>query len=157
MFADQLWIERATSEASFATASADLSWQNALQQIQALARELRERQVHSVALYFDDAASFAMALLASIEANVTVYLPGNVAQTNRRWLERTVDLYLSDQKIDDLMLPVMLDAAWPKPSTFDRPPLFQHNVDIFLQTSGSTGEPKIIRKNYATKQARWLN
>lgn len=148
MFADQLWIERATSEASFATGSADLSWQNALQQIQALTRELRERQVHSVALYFDDAASFAMALLASIEANVTVYLPGNVAQTNRRWLEQTVDLYLSDQKIDDLMLPVMLDAAWPKPSPSERPPLFQHNVDIFLQTSGSTGEPKIICKDW---------
>lgn len=146
--ADKLWNSLRTSQTWFATGSGNLSWQYSLRQVDALAKDLSERQISSVALYFDDAAYFAMALLACVQAKIAVYIPGNMAFENRRWLESTVDIYLADQTVDDLAVTALLIADWPQLAKLVYTGNFSHNIDIFMQTSGSTGATKIIRKNW---------
>ena len=146
MFADNLWIERNISQALFATGNDNLSWQQAFMQVEALKQYLSARQIGKVALYFDDAAFFAIALLACVQANIDVYLPSNMAQSNRHWLEQSVDIYLGDKAIDDFATTTLLVTAWPKPVNTNIKGEFRHNINIFMQTSGSTGTTKIIRK-----------
>ena len=146
MFADNLWIERNISQALFATGNDNLNWQQAFMQVEALKQYLSARQIGKVALYFDDAAFFAIALLACVQANIDVYLPSNMAQSNRHWLEQSVDIYLGDKAIDDFATTTLLVTAWPKPVNTNIKGEFRHNINIFMQTSGSTGTTKIIRK-----------
>ena len=64
----------------------------------ALAARLRENDVRAVALWFDDGARFASALLAAWQAGAEVYLPPNLADANRSWAEQAGALWLSDDE-----------------------------------------------------------
>lgn len=111
----------------------------------ALAARLRAHQVQAVALWFEDAARFASALLATWLSGAEVYLPPNLAEDNRRWAEQHGALWLSDAAglSDGLWLydeaaeqaAVPAEALeWPQENT------------LYLKTSGSSGEAKIVAK-----------
>lgn len=120
----------------------------------ALAAELQTRQVSAVALWFDDAARFASALLAAWQAGAEVYLPPNLATDNRRWAEQHAALWLTD------------DVDFPAPHLLYSDVLEQamasagcsgslyvaDGAALYLKTSGSSGEAKVIRKTAAQMQ-----
>ena len=60
----------------------------------ALAARLRAHGVRAVALWFDDGARFASALLAAWQAGAEVYLPPNLADANRSWADQAGALWL---------------------------------------------------------------
>lgn len=101
-----------------------------------LAAALQTRGVQRVALYLEDAAELAIALLGAWRAGVQVLLPADAQTQTRQRLAAQVDLWL-----DDL---AGLDAA---PLTGAR--LLPEQCRLTLCTSGSSGEPKLIDKSLA--------
>ncbi|AVO52551.1 acyl-CoA synthetase family protein [Ectopseudomonas mendocina] len=101
-----------------------------------LAAALQTRGVQRVALYLEDAAELAIALLGAWRAGVQVLLPADAQTQTRQRLAAQIDLWL-----DDL---ARLDAA-PLPGAR----LLPEQCRLTLCTSGSSGEPKLIDKSLA--------
>lgn len=101
-----------------------------------LAAALQARGVQRVALYLEDAAELAIALLGAWRAGVQVLLPADAQVQTRQRLSSQVDLWL-----DDL---TELDAE-PLPGAR----LLPEHCRVTLCTSGSSGEPKLIDKSLA--------
>ncbi|MDO4693255.1 MAG: AMP-binding protein [Eikenella sp.] len=120
----------------------------------ALAAKLQARQVSAVALWFDDDARFASALLAAWQAGADVYLPPNLAENNRRWAEEHGTLWLTDQA--GFPAPHLLyDSAAEQAGTPEGGSGSLRVADgaaLYLKTSGSSGEAKVIRKTAAQMQ-----
>ena len=101
----------------------------------------------AVALWFTDAARLASALFAAWQAGCRVYLPPNAGEDNRAWLRGENALWITD------------DAAFPDAHLlYDDAREQAHacghfaidaQASIFLKTSGSSGEAKIIAKTAA--------
>ncbi|NUT73826.1 AMP-binding protein [Pseudomonas sp. C1C7] len=104
-----------------------------------LAAGLQARGVRRMAVYLEDAADLAIALLGAWRAEVSVLLPSDLQpQTRQRWSD-DVDLWLTDQAGDAHL------------HDFQQPPLNAAELDpqrctLSLCTSGSSGEPKRIEK-----------
>ncbi|WP_239366164.1 AMP-binding protein [Snodgrassella communis] len=148
MMANQFWAERIHSQALFATGADSLSWQQAMQQIAVLSQYLSGQSVKRVGLYFDDAAYFAIALLACVQAGVDVYLPASLSDDNCVWLEQTVDIYLADEVTNKLAIPTLPVSEWAELGCAEVNCYFVNNIAVVLQTSGSTGVAKLINKNW---------
>jgi acyl-coenzyme A synthetase/AMP-(fatty) acid ligase/3-hydroxymyristoyl/3-hydroxydecanoyl-(acyl carrier protein) dehydratase len=101
-----------------------------------LAAALQARNVQRVALYLEDAAELAIALLGAWRAGVQVLLPADAQVQTRQRLATQVDLWL-----DDL---TELDTE-PLPGAR----LLPEQCRLTLCTSGSSGEPKLIDKSLA--------
>ncbi|VXC13454.1 AMP-binding protein [Pseudomonas sp. 8Z] len=99
-----------------------------------LAAALQARGVQRVALFLEDAAELAVALLGAWRAGVQVLLPADAQAQTRQRLADQVDLWL-----DDLS---ELDAE-PLPGAR----LLPEHCRLTLCTSGSSGEPKLIDKS----------
>ncbi|SED26185.1 acyl-CoA synthetase family protein [Pseudomonas anguilliseptica] len=116
--------------------TADLDQPQLRQQALQLAAELQGRGVQRLALYLDDAAELAIAMLAAWRAGIAVLLPADAQPHTRQRLSAQCDLWLDN--LDDLLNPE--SAALP-PATL--------NLDqcrLTLCTSGSSGEAKLIDK-----------
>ncbi|MBV4554561.1 AMP-binding protein [Pseudomonas sp. SWRI102] len=104
-----------------------------------LAAGLQAGGIRRVAVYFEDAADLATALLGAWRAGAHILLPADLqAQTRQRW-SADVDLWLTDQ------------AGDTHPNDFHQAPLDAAELDLddcwlSLCTSGSSGEPKRIEK-----------
>lgn len=100
---------------------------------------LIKHNIKSVGLWLEESQSFAQVLLHCLHANVRLLLPPNLLAENRAWVAENADIFICDenltqfgdlQEIDDLL------------SLVDK-----HNEsEIWLKTSGSSGEAKIICK-----------
>ncbi|MBZ9663686.1 acyl-CoA synthetase family protein [Pseudomonas sp. LMG 31766] len=101
-----------------------------------LAAALQARGVQRVALYLEDAAELAIALLGAWRVGVQVLLPADAQTQTRQRLSAQIDLWL-----DDLS---ELDAE-PLPGAR----LLPEHCRLTLCTSGSSGEPKLIDKSLA--------
>jgi acyl-coenzyme A synthetase/AMP-(fatty) acid ligase/3-hydroxymyristoyl/3-hydroxydecanoyl-(acyl carrier protein) dehydratase len=101
-----------------------------------LAAALQARGVQRVALYLEDAAELAIALLGAWRVGVQVLLPADAQTQTRQRLSAQIDLWL-----DDLS---ELDAE-PLPGAR----LLPEHCSLTLCTSGSSGEPKLIDKSLA--------
>ena len=99
-----------------------------------LAGALRARGVQRVALYLEDAAELAIALLGAWRAGVTVLLPGDAQAQSRQRLGAQVDLWLDalDELDGEPLAPAALDPDACR---------------LVLCTSGSSGEAKLIDKS----------
>ncbi|MGL4315662.1 MAG: AMP-binding protein [Pseudomonas sp.] len=99
-----------------------------------LAGALQARGVRRVALYLEDTAELAIALLGAWRAGVQVLLPADAQAQSRERLGAQVDLWMdSITELDSEPLPAAvlnLDAC-----------------RLTLCTSGSSGEPKLIDKS----------
>ncbi|TBU97075.1 acyl-CoA synthetase family protein [Phytopseudomonas dryadis] len=99
-----------------------------------LAGYWRAAGVQRVALYLEDAAELAIALLAAWQADIHVLLPADAQAQTRQRLGAQVDLWL--ERLDDSM------TAAPLPARA----LDLEHCRLTLCTSGSSGEPKLIDK-----------
>ena len=113
-----------------------------------LAARLRAHQVQAAALWFDDAARFASALLAAWLAGAEVYLPPNLAEENRRWAEAGGAVWLSD-------VPEVSDGLWLYDGAAEQAAAPAEALEwpsenvLYLKTSGSSGEAKVEAKTRA--------
>lgn len=107
--------------------------QHALQ----LAAELQGRGVKRLALYLDDAAELAIALLAAWRAEIAVLLPADAQPQTRQRMTTQCDLWLDS--LDGLL---NADSAALAPA-----PLDLDQCRLTLCTSGSSGEAKLINKS----------
>lgn len=107
--------------------------QHALQ----LAAELQRRGVQRLALYLDDAAELAIALLAAWRAGIAVLLPADAQPQTRQRMSTQCDLWLDS--IEGL-LNTDTQALPPAPMDLDQ-------CQLTLYTSGSSGEAKLINKS----------
>lgn len=135
---EQLLLEPGSGrDVSFAPA---LSLDQLQTQALSIAAALQKLGVRRVALYLEDAAEMAAALLGAWRAGVHVLLPADIqAQTRQRWADH-VDMWVSAQG-DDTRLADL--TATPLPTAL----LDADRCRLGLCTSGSSGEPKLIDKS----------
>ncbi|WPC05592.1 AMP-binding protein [Pseudomonas benzenivorans] len=100
-----------------------------------LAAWLRERDIRRVALYLEDAADLAIALLAAWRVDARVLLPADAQAQTRRRLGGQVDLWL------DALAPAATAAPLPAAA------LDPERCRLILCTSGSSGKAKPIDKS----------
>lgn len=119
-----------------------------------LSARLRAAGCRQAALWFDDAALFACALLACGGAGVTAYLPPNLTDDNRRWGDEVADVWLTDHDGLSVEQPQWPIGQNPLPSAAS---MCSGSLDaglaVVLKTSGSSGEAKIIHKTWGQLQA----
>jgi acyl-coenzyme A synthetase/AMP-(fatty) acid ligase/3-hydroxymyristoyl/3-hydroxydecanoyl-(acyl carrier protein) dehydratase len=117
--------------------TADLDQPQLRQHALQLAAELQRRGVKRLALYLDDAAELAIALLAAWRAGIAVLLPADAQAQTRQRMSAQCDLWLDN--LDDVLSPASasLSAA----------PLDLDQCRLTLCTSGSSGEAKLIDKS----------
>lgn len=104
-----------------------------------LAAGLQAQGVRRMAVYLEDAADLAIALLGAWRAGVSVLLPADLqTQTRQRWLA-DVDLWLTDLPADTCLGDLRQAPLSPAELDLDQ-------CRLSLCTSGSSGEPKRIEK-----------
>lgn len=122
-----------------------------------MSAELQHRQIQAVAVWLEDGAKLACTLLAAWHAKVRVLFPPNVTQESVAWVSAHADLWLTDVEIHS-SLAVYFDDFGAQQSCqkhAENRPLFDYDnqTEIWLKTSGSTGEAKTIIK---TAEQMWL-
>ncbi|MFI8381543.1 AMP-binding protein [Pseudomonas sp. NPDC079086] len=117
--------------------TADLDQPQLRQHALQLAAELQRRGVKRLALYLDDAAELAIALLAAWRAGIAVLLPADAQAQTRQRMSAQCDLWLDN--LDGLL---NADSAALPPA-----PLDLDQCRLTLCTSGSSGEAKLIDKS----------
>lgn len=133
------------------------------QAVWALSGRLKAEKVQSAALWFEDAAAFACALLAVWHSGAHALLLPNLADDNLAWAA-TADVVLTDS--DDQRLFSDGLKVWQVDFEQIRPPehqpVYPAHTDIpataqaHLKTSGSSGEAQIIIKTAAQMEAEAL-
>ncbi|OOF54889.1 AMP-binding protein [Rodentibacter genomosp. 2] len=121
-------------------------WQDFAERSQQITAQLKQDNVHSVAFWFDDAASFACAMLACFNANVRILLPPNLLPENQQWIAEHSDFLFDDKRFETYGI---LQKVRENRPLFDE----KNQTEIWLKTSGSSGEPKILCK---TAQQMWI-
>src|SRR3990167_8701419 len=117
--------------------TADLDQPQLRQHALQLAAQLQSRGVKRLALYLDDAAELAIALLAAWHAGIAVLLPADAQPQTRQHMASQCDLWLDS--LDGLLTQ---DGA-----TLPAAPLDLDQCQLTLCTSGSSGEAKLIDKS----------
>lgn len=120
--------------------------------------------MQTAALWFDDAALFACAVLAVWHSGGKVLLLPNLAQDNLDW-GKTAEAFLTDSTDKKLFsdglniwhLPDVLTQTESEGlSTYPENHLIPDHAEAWLKTSGSSGEAQIIVKTAAQMQAEAL-
>lgn len=127
-----------------------------------LSNRLKSQNIQTAALWFEDAALFACAVLAAWHAGVQVLLPPNLARENTEW-GGTADVWLTDvpdkqtfSAVSDRHKIWQLDRlSTGMPTESARPQDWQIPADAeaCLKTSGSTGQAQIVVKTAAQMEA----
>ncbi|STZ52385.1 AMP-binding protein [Neisseria dentiae] len=126
-----------------------------------LSGRLKAHNVQTAALWFEDAALFACAVLAAWHAGARVLLPPNLARENAQWGGKA-DVWLTDAPHEKAFsdglgnqvwdIRTLLEAVPPETGT---PADWQIAADseACLKTSGSSGEAQIMVKTAAQMEA----
>jgi len=122
--------------------TADLNHAQLRQHALQLAAELQSRGVQRLALYLDDAAELAIALLAAWRAGITVLLPADAQPQTRQRMSTQCDLWLDSSGVATFDGLLNADSAALPPA-----PLDLDQCRLTLCTSGSSGEAKLIDKS----------
>ena len=105
-----------------------------------IVQQFQQDNVRAVGLWFDDAALFSCVLVACFQAKVNALLPPNLLAENQQWIADNADLLLDDEHFATYAIEQTVSA--PK-SLGD----WQFDTEVWMKTSGSSGEAKIIQKN----------
>ena len=133
-------------------------WQQA---VLGWAQCLQQQQVQTVAVWCEDVAYFAGALLAAWQAGAKVLLPPNLAQDNIEW-GNTAERWLTDITLPSRVHP---PTVWHLPSLLPNlptstqlvaPDVIAPQAEVYLKTSGSTGGAQIVMKTAAQMEAEAL-
>ena len=111
-----------------------------------MAEKFQQDNIKAVGLWFEDAANFACVLLACFSAKVKVLLPPNILPENKQWIAENADLLLTDSEFPEFAI---------NQKVTENRPLFERNnpTEVWLKTSGSSGNAKIIVK---TVEQLWM-
>lgn len=118
-----------------------------------LAARLHAAEINSVALWFDDAARFASALLAAWQAGAEVYLPPDLSPESRQWASDKGCVWLSDCAgvcADEWCY--AHDDVWQNADASEPAFALQPGSRVLLKTSGSGGAAKTVVKTLAQMQ-----
>ena len=124
----------------------DWQWQDFIARAWQIAAQLRQDNVRTVAFWFEDAALFACTMLACFHAGVRILLPPNLLEENQQWIAENADFLFDDPQF------AHYGVTQKHP---ENPPHFacHAQTEIWLKTSGSSGQPKILVK---TAAQMWL-
>ncbi|EGY33915.1 AMP-binding enzyme family protein [Aggregatibacter actinomycetemcomitans serotype e str. SC1083] len=144
-----LWRDQGDGTALIAR-NPDWQWADFRAHARQIAEQLTQDNVKSVAFWFEDAALFACAMLACFHAGVRILLPPNLLAENQQWINENADFLLDDALFAEYgITQQVLKKHWEK-----RPHFSPHlQTEIWLKTSGSSGQPKILVK---TAAQMWL-
>ncbi|MDG6896264.1 class I adenylate-forming enzyme family protein [Volucribacter amazonae] len=123
-----------------------------------IAYTLQQQHIQAVAVWFEDAAKLACFMLAAWQAKVRLVFPPNLNQESITWLTQHSQILLTDMPIETippLKIEVVDFVQFGQGTVCNTQQHFQfpNDVEIWLQTSGSTGKSKTIIK---TAQQLWL-
>ncbi|UOO80724.1 AMP-binding protein [Uruburuella testudinis] len=128
-----------------------------------LSGRLKAAGVRTAALWFDDAAWFACAVLAAWHAGVRVVLPSNLAAENIAWANGAADVWLADAASqtlagvsDGLSVWAIDELIKTMPSEYQTDAQnwrLHENAEAWLKTSGSGGAAQVVVKTLAQMQA----
>ncbi|MDO5639221.1 MAG: AMP-binding protein [Neisseria sp.] len=129
-----------------------------------LSGRLKAKNIGTAALWFDDAAQFACALLAAWHAGIKVLLPPNLAAENRAWAAREAQCWLTNVPevqafSDGLEVVFTANELAEMPSECNAPAdnsRLPENAEAWLKTSGSGGAAQLVVKTLAQMQAEAL-
>ena len=121
------------------------TWQDFAHRCRQISQQLRQKHIQTVAFWFDDAAYFACAMLACFEADVKILLPPNLLEENRRWVEENADFLFDDALFETYGITQTVANSELR---IDK----TSQTEIWLKTSGSSGQPKIMKK---TAEKMW--
>ncbi len=122
---------------------------------------LKAQRVQTAALWFEDAALFACAMLAVWHAEARVLLPPNLARENAAW-GGTADIWLTDAPHEKAFSDGLENQVWDIRTLLEAvPPEAEMPADwriaadseACLKTSGSSGEAQIMVKTAAQMEA----
>lgn len=136
------------------------AWQFADFERQALqlSAQFRAEQIHALAVWFEDGAKLACTLLACWHANVKVLFPPNDTPESVAWVEENADIWLTDTALSHPQAVQFADfsaKAMLQKIDENRPLVERDNpTELWLKTSGSSGEAKTIMK---TAEEMWLS
>lgn len=103
---------------------------------------LTKHNIQSVGLWLEDSQTFAQVLLHCLNANVRVLLPPNLLEENRQWVAENADIFICDDNVESFGILQKIDEIQPLVNK-------QNTTEIWLKTSGSSGNAKIIKKTAA--------
>lgn len=107
--------------------------------LQQISQQLQQDKIQAVGLFSEDAVMFSCMLFACLNANVRVLLPPNLLAENQQWITENADLFFTDDNIAEYG---RLQKITEKRLFVDK----QKQTEIWLKTSGSSGNAKVIVK-----------
>lgn len=121
-----------------------------------IAQAFQRQKVKSIAVWLEDGAHLACTLLAAWKADVRVLFPPNLTEESLAWVAEHAEFWLCDNTAQLSPMVQFMDFACDEEIQkhknfaphFDR----DSQTEIWLKTSGSTGEAKTIVK---TAQQMW--
>ena len=123
-----------------------------------IAAELTQRKVQSISLWMEDGAQLACVLLGAWFVGVRTLFPANDTPESLAWANENADLWITDRTdfhqpnsvlFSEFCLQIEWQKDWQNRLLFD----VHNQTEIWLKTSGSTGEAKTIVK---TARQLWL-
>lgn len=110
-----------------------------------ISQQLQQQNIGALGLWLDDAAHMACVLLACFNANVRVLLPPNLLAENRQWLADEKAILMDNANFANFGIQQTVSEQTLKRPLIDP----QSQTEIYLKTSGSSGQPKILVKTAA--------
>ena len=120
-------------------------WQDFTYRCQQISQQLQQDNIKSAAFWFEDAANYACAMLACFDAKTRILLPPNLLDENQEWIRDNADMLFDDNKFNTYGISQIVDK---KDFFIDK----HCQTEIWLKTSGSSGQPKIMVK---TAEKMW--
>lgn len=123
------------------------------QRVAQIAAEFQLRKINAVSIWFNDSASLTCVLLAAWEANVTVLFPPNLTTESLLWAKANSQLWLTDNEVVAENVEQFSSFGILNQISTKKPQFSPTNqTELWLKTSGSTGEAKTIVK---TAEQMW--
>lgn len=129
-----------------------IPWVEFASRVNAICDRLLSRTERFWALSCTDAYTFACAFLAVLHANKAVVIPPNFQPATLTALQGAFDGVIADHAMPAAAWPVLSVAEEYATTARVLPPLHE-GAEIHLYTSGSSGEPKRIKKRLAQLDA----
>jgi len=128
----------------------EITWLEFCSQIESIRQEIRKTQFESVLLYHNDSYQFSICLFALMLEQKHILLPPNSQQNTLLQISENADVYMGE--VAKLNIPQIKYSFNSRDSIellpISLPNLFESlNSQITFFTSGSTGEPKAIKKH----------
>lgn len=113
-----------------------------------LAGGLAAQRIRRAALWFEDAAEFAIALYACWRADVTACTPVEILPSVCEQIDADVDLWLTDTALPIPANRQRVPASWIGSRPLPTAALDPEIGGMVLYTSGSSGPPKAVAKSW---------